>query len=58
MTLRELMDVAGHHPLVLVALFLVPPLAAWIAGLIHGKGGGAPIAGDGGENKCRIRGTS
>ncbi|MHB8834284.1 MAG: hypothetical protein ACYC9Y_01005 [Candidatus Methylomirabilia bacterium] len=44
MTIRDLIDLAGQHPLVLVVAFLAPPLAAWLLGLMHprGQGGAAP----------------
>lgn len=44
MTIRELIQLAGQHPLVLVAAFIVPPLLAWLLGQMHerGRGGAAP----------------
>lgn len=44
MTIRDLVNLAGQHPLVLVAAFLAPPLAAFLLGLMHprGQGGLAP----------------
>lgn len=44
MTSRELVELAGHYPLVLVGAFLAPPLAAWLLGRMHprGQGGLAP----------------
>lgn len=44
MTIRDLIDLAGQHPLVLLVAFLAPPLAAWLLGLMHprGQGGTAP----------------
>lgn len=44
MTIRELIDLAGQHPLALLVAFLGPPLAAWLLGLMHprGQGGLAP----------------
>lgn len=44
MTIRELMNLAGHHPLALMLVFLASPLAAWLLGLMHprGQGGRAP----------------
>lgn len=41
MTVRELIDLAGRHPLALVAAFLAPPLAAWLLGLMHPRGEGS-----------------
>ena len=38
MTLRMLIESAGEHPLVLLALFVAPPAAAWVAGRLHGRG--------------------
>ena len=40
MTLRELIDLAGHHSLILLAVFVVPPIAAWLCGVLHGRGNG------------------
>jgi hypothetical protein len=44
MTTRELIQLAGQHPLVLAVAFVVPPAAAWAAGRLHerGRGGAAP----------------
>ena len=44
MTSRELVNLAGQYPLALTAAFAVPPLAAWLMGLMHprGQGGLAP----------------
>ena len=44
MTIRDLVNLAGQHPLALVVAFLAPPLAAWLLGLMHprGQGGLAP----------------
>ena len=44
MTTRDLVNLAGQHPLALVVAFLAPPLAAWLLGLMHprGQGGLAP----------------
>ena len=44
MTSRDLVNLAGQYPLVLLAAFLAPPLAAWLLGLMHprGQGGLAP----------------
>jgi hypothetical protein len=40
MTARELIQVAGQHWLVLLAVFLLPPLATWLCGRAHGAGNG------------------
>jgi hypothetical protein len=40
MTVRELMALADQHPLVLTAVFASPPVAAFVAGLFHGKDNG------------------
>lgn len=40
MTARELVDVAARHPAVLAALGLLPPLAAFVARLMHAPRGG------------------
>lgn len=37
MTIRELIQMAGEHPWVLVLAFVVPPVFAWLAGWLHGK---------------------
>ena len=37
MTTRELIHWAGHHPWVLLAVFIAPPVLAWLAGQAHGK---------------------
>lgn len=44
MTTRELIQMAGGHAWVLLAASIVPPLAAWLCGKLHGRsnGGGAP----------------
>jgi hypothetical protein len=44
MTSRDLVNLAGNYPLVLVAAFLAPPLAAFLLGRMHprGQGGSAP----------------
>jgi len=44
MTTRELILLAGQHPVVLAATFIVPPVAAWGLGRIHERtqGGAAP----------------
>jgi hypothetical protein len=41
MTTRDLIQLAGQHPLVLVAAFVVPPLLAWLLGQMHERGRGA-----------------
>ena len=40
MTTRELIHWAGQHPLVLLAVFIAPPVLAWLAGKTHGKENG------------------
>lgn len=44
MTTRELIVLTGQHPVVLATTFIVPPVAAWVLGRIHGRaqGGAAP----------------
>ena len=44
MTTRDLIELAGQHPLALFVAFLAPPLAAWLLGMMHprGQGGLAP----------------
>ena len=44
MTARDLIELAGQHPLALIVAFLAPPLAAWLLGMMHprGQGGLAP----------------
>jgi hypothetical protein len=44
MTLRDLIQLAGQHPLLLVVAFVVPPLLAWLLGQMHerGRGGHTP----------------
>ncbi len=44
MTTRELIDLAGKHPVVLAAAFVAPAVAAWLVGRVHerGRGGAAP----------------
>lgn len=44
MTTRELILLAGQHSVVLATTFIVPPVAAWGLGRIHGRaqGGAAP----------------
>ncbi len=41
MTARELLEIAGREPAVLLAIFALPPLLALILGLLHGRGLGA-----------------
>ena len=40
MTTREFIAMAGQHWMVLVAMFLAPPVAAWLCGVAHGRGFG------------------
>lgn len=40
MTVRDLIELAGRQPLALAAFFVVPPVAAWICGVWHGRGNG------------------
>jgi hypothetical protein len=44
MTTRQLIQLADGHLLVMLAAFIVPPVAAWICGRLHGSnnGGNAP----------------
>ena len=44
MSTREFIQMAGLHWLLLLAVFLAAPLAAWLCGVAHGKGcgGNAP----------------
>jgi hypothetical protein len=44
MTVRDLVQLADRNPLVLVGVFVLLPLAAWVCGLLHdkGRGGTAP----------------
>lgn len=44
MTIRELIDLVGRCPLVLMVAFLAPPVVAWLLGLMQprGRGGSAP----------------
>src|ERR1043166_7026314 len=44
MTLRELISFLNHQPLVLVIIFVLAPLSAWVCGFLHerGSGGNAP----------------
>ena len=39
MTTRDLILLAGQHPVVLAAAFIVPPVAAWGLGQIHERTG-------------------
>jgi hypothetical protein len=41
MTTREFIEMAGQHWIVLAASFLIPPVASWLCGRIHGAGNGA-----------------
>jgi hypothetical protein len=41
LTIEDLIAAAGQHPGFLVAAFMAPPLGAWLAGRVHGPGGGA-----------------
>jgi hypothetical protein len=41
MTTRELIHLADQHPLVLIAVFVFVPLAAWVFGRLHLRGNGA-----------------
>ena len=40
MTTRDLIEMAGQHSIVLATAFIVPPVAAWLVGHIHGQGRG------------------
>jgi hypothetical protein len=40
MTTREFIEMAGRHWMILAGLFLLPPVAAWLCGLAHGRGNG------------------
>ncbi|MCX6904102.1 MAG: hypothetical protein NTW03_11640 [Verrucomicrobia bacterium] len=40
MTTREFIQWAGAHSLALGCLFVVPPLATWVCGRMHGRGNG------------------
>jgi hypothetical protein len=40
MTTRELIQWSGQHPAVLLAMFVAPPLLAWLLGKVHGKENG------------------
>lgn len=40
MTIRELVVALGEHPLVVLAVVCVPPVAVLLLRLLHGKGGG------------------
>jgi len=37
---RELTHLADRHPLILAAVFIALPLAAWLCGRLHPRGGG------------------
>lgn len=41
MTIRELIQLAGQHPVALASLFLLTPLAAWLCGWMHRPGQGS-----------------
>ena len=41
MTIRELIEMADRHPLILGMAFALPPLLAWIFSRLHGKGRGS-----------------
>jgi hypothetical protein len=41
MTLRDLIQMANGHLLALLIFFVLPPVIAWLCGLIHGRGNGA-----------------
>ena len=40
MSTREFIGMAGQHWGVILGMFLAPPLAAWLCGVAHGRGGG------------------
>ena len=40
MSTREFIEMAGQHWIVLLAMFLAPPMAAWLCGVAHGRGCG------------------
>jgi hypothetical protein len=40
MTTRELIHAGDHHPVALVVLFVIPPIAAWLCGFVHGPAAG------------------
>jgi len=40
MTVRELMQLADAHPLLVTAVFAAPPVITYLAGLFHGKDNG------------------
>jgi hypothetical protein len=41
MTTRELIQYADQHPLLLVGMFLLLPLLAWVCGRLHGEARGS-----------------
>ncbi len=41
MTIRELIQVAGQHPVLTGAMFVLPPFLSWVCGHLHGPGRGA-----------------
>ena len=40
MTTRDLIHWAGQHPVLLLLVFVLPPVLAWLVGQLHGKGQG------------------
>jgi ABC-type transport system involved in cytochrome c biogenesis permease subunit len=40
MTVRDLMQLADQHPLLVMAVFAAPPAVACLSGFLHGKGNG------------------
>src|SRR3569623_1373525 len=40
MTINDLIHLANGHVLALVLFFLAPPVAAWLCGVMHGRGNG------------------
>jgi hypothetical protein len=40
MTLRELIEIASRNAAWMAVLGVVPPIAAWLAGVVHGRGRG------------------
>jgi len=42
MTTRDLVQNADQHPLALAAALATPPVVAWVAGRLHGRGQGGP----------------
>lgn len=41
MTIQDLIQMAGRHALALLVFFILPPILAWLCGVIHGRGNGA-----------------